>query len=70
MRNYSSYDLAIKIKLMAKEKGIVIKIMLEDLELGSNTMSALYHGKMPSAESVARIADYLDCSMDYLMGRI
>ena len=66
---YDSHNLAIMIKLRAKEKKIVIKNMLLECELGSNTMSALYHGKSIAFDSLAKIADYLDCSVDYLLGR-
>lgn len=66
---YNSHDIAIKIKETAKNRNIVIKTLLIDCELGSNTMSAMYHGKMIASDSLARIADYLDCSVDYLLGR-
>lgn len=66
---YNSHDLAISIKSVAKEKNIVIKDMLESCELGSNTMSSLYHGKSIAFDSVAKIADYLKVSVDYLLGR-
>lgn len=66
---YNSHDLAISIKNQAKNKGIAIKDMLSDLKIGSNTMSALYHGKSIAFDSLARIADYLECSVDFLLGR-
>lgn len=66
---YTSHNLATKIKETAKNKNIVIKQMLNDCDLGSNTMSAMYHGKSIAFDSLARIADYLDCSVDYLLGR-
>lgn len=43
--------------------------MLVACDLGSNTMSALYHGKSIAFDSLVKIADYLDCSVDYLLGR-
>ena len=43
--------------------------MLVELGLGSNTISHLRHDRMIAADSLARIADYLDCSVDYLLGR-
>lgn len=67
---YTSQDLAIRIKAIAKERNTVIKDMLAELSLGSNTMSALYHGKSIAFDSLAKIADYLDCSVDYLLGRV
>mgnify|MGYP002677109554 FL=1 len=66
---YTSHNLAILIKGIAKQRNIVIKDMLNDCDLGSNTMSSLYHGKQISFSSLAKIADYLNCSVDYLLGR-
>ena len=66
---YTSHNLAIMIKKQAKQQKTVIKDMLSECELGSNTMSALYHGKSIAFDSLAKIADYLDCSVDYLLGR-
>lgn len=66
---YDSTTLADRIKSAAKEKGVSLKAMLEELGLGSNTMSHMRHGKMPAADTLARIADFLGCSVDYLLGR-
>ena len=66
---YKSLDMAEMIKTRTKQQGIAIKDMLSDLELGSNTMSNMRHNRMIAADSLARIADYLDCSVDYLLGR-
>ena len=66
---YDSHNLAIRIKSVAKSKKKVIKDMLIACELGSNTMSAMYHGKSIAFDSLAKIADYLDSSVDYLIGR-
>ena len=66
---YNSQDLAIRIKAIAKDRNKTIKEMLVDLNLGSNTMSSLYHGRSIAHDSLAKIADYLDCSTDYLLGR-
>ena len=66
---YNSQDLAIRIKSTAKERKKVIKDMLVACEIGSNAMSGLYHGKSIAFDSLAKIADYLDVSVDYLLGR-
>lgn len=66
---YKSLNIAEVIKLRAKEKSISLKTMLSDLSLGSNTISNMRHDRMIAADSLARIADYLDCSVDYLLGR-
>ena len=46
-----------------------MKKILEDCNLGSNTFSHMLHGKAIAFDSLAHIADYLDCSVDYLLGR-
>lgn len=66
---YDSKKIAACIKQRAKSQGIVIKTMLESLSLGNNTMSSMYHGKALASDSLALIADYLNCSVDYLLGR-
>ena len=43
--------------------------MLSDLGLGINYISEFSKGQTISCINLARIADYLDCSIDYLMGR-
>lgn len=65
---YNSNNVAELIKATAKAKGISIKQLLIDVGLGKNTMSN-FKTSMPKADNLARIADYLDCSVDYLLGR-
>ena len=65
---YNSQDVAQSIKKMSKDKNITIKKLLEDVGLGFNTMSNM-KTSMPKADNLAKIADYLDCSVDYLPGR-
>jgi len=65
---YNPQDIATKIKLIAKKKEITIKQLLEDIGLGFNTMSNM-KTSVPKADNLAKIADYLDCSVDYLLGR-
>lgn len=66
---YDSIALAERIKNQAKDRNIQLKEMFDVLALSRNTLSSLRTGRMMAADSLARIADYLDCSMDYLMGR-
>lgn len=66
---YNSPNVANKIKAYAKDKGIPLKTILDSCELGSNTFSHMLHGRSLAFDSLARIADYLDCSVDYLLGR-
>ena len=42
--------------------------MLSDIGLGRNTISHMDNGSMLKADSLAKIADYLNVSTDYLLG--
>lgn len=66
---YESTIVAETIKKSAKSNSVQLKDMLIELELNKNTLSNMYKGSMLKADSLARIADYLDCSVDYLLGR-
>lgn len=66
---YKSDKVAEVIKELAKVKGIQLKTMLVELQLNKNTLSNMYKGSMLKADSLARISDYLECSIDFLMGR-
>ncbi len=66
---YNSLNIAEKIKVRSRSQNIVVKDMLVELGLGSNTMSHMRHGRAIASDSLARIADYLGCSVDYLLGR-
>lgn len=66
---YSPQDLAQVIKEILQSKNIKAKDMLEACGLGINTLSNLNHNKAISFDSLAKIADYLDVSVDYLLGR-
>ena len=65
---YISNDIAERIKFTAKNKGCSMKKLLESVGLGFNAMSNM-KTSMPKADNLAKIADYLDCSVDYLLGR-
>lgn len=66
---YDSTNVAETIKKVAKEKGIQLKEMLSELNLNKNTLSNMYNGSMLRGDNLARIADYLNCSVDHLLGR-
>lgn len=68
--HYCSKVTATRIKERAKEKDILIKDLLDYCELGKNTLSTMVHrGSWIQAVSLAKIADRLDCSVDFLLGR-
>ena len=66
---YKSDKIAEKIKQVAKSNQIQLKDMLSELKLNKNTMSNMYNGSMLKADNLAKIADYLNCSVDYMLGR-
>lgn len=67
---YEAIYIAQRIKYIAKKEKIQLKIMLEECNLSKNTLSSMLSGgSTPKSENLARIADYLDCSVDYLLGR-
>lgn len=66
---YDTQLIAERIRQRAKSCGHSMKEMLSDLELGINIISHLSKGQIISSITLARIADYLDCSVDYLLGR-
>lgn len=67
---YISQDIAERINFLLKSKKIQQKTMLEECGLNKNSISTmLSRGSMLKADSLAKIADYLDCSVDYLLGR-
>lgn len=68
--HYCSKETAGRIKEMAKENDILIKDLLLKCELGKNTLSTMVHrGSWIQVVSIAKMADILDCSVDYLLGR-
>ena len=66
---YDNQLIAQRIKDRAKTQKIKLKIMLSELEMGINWVSQLSSGSNVTAFNLAKIADYLDCSVDYLLGR-
>lgn len=66
----NSQELANLIKTTAKSKNIAVGKMLSDCNLGINTLSSMQSGGyFPRLEAITKIADYLDVSIDYLLGR-
>lgn len=67
---YEPVPIAERIKLVAKQKKISILDMLRECGLSKNTLSSMLSGgSTPKSENLAKIADYLGCSVDYLLGR-
>ncbi len=58
------YEMVTKI---CKREGKDVAGMLRDLRLSSSKATEWKKGGLPRVETVQRIAEYLDVSMDYLM---
>lgn len=66
---YSAQTTKDRIKQLSKDKGVVMEQMLRECELGINAIRQINDTKGMASFSVAKIADYLGCSVDYLLGR-
>lgn len=66
---YNSQEIACRIKSRTKQQGKSLGQVLSDCGLGINTVSKISNGTDILTLNFARIADYLDCSVDYLLGR-
>lgn len=66
---YDTQEIANRIKTRSRQQGITLRDLLAKLGMGVNTVSHLAKGQELSCLALARIADQLDCSVDYLLGR-
>lgn len=58
-----------RIKQLCKSQKINMEDMLISCDLGVNAIRQINDNKGMASFSLAKIADYLDCSVDYLLGR-
>lgn len=65
---FTPAELADRISSTAAAAGISIRSILVQAGLGKNTMSNLRNGSALQYDSLAKIAQILNCSMDYLAG--
>lgn len=66
---YSAQITKDRIKSLCKDKHVNMEYMLTKCELGVNAIRQINDTKGMASFSLAKIADYLDCSVDYLLGR-
>ena len=69
MNEYTSDFVAIRIKGLLKSKKMTASKMLEAGGINKNGLFTMQDGYLPRLDAVAKMADYLDCSVDYLLGR-
>lgn len=58
-----------RIKELAKKRGVNLQKVSEDLGFSTNYLYSLKNKKTPSAEHMAKIAEYFNVSTDYILGR-
>lgn len=66
------YDLQLlenRIMSIAKPKGLSKNKLLINANLGKSVFDNMKRGRIPSVDKIHILADYLDCSVDYLLGR-
>lgn len=61
--------IADRIKIQAKNQSQTMKNVLENCQLNKNLVNSIANGKDVGYQSIVAIADYLGCSVDYLLGR-
>lgn len=67
---YIIHSLIERIKTQAKSKGLKTTEMLEKCGINKNMLSTMNtRGSWIQADNLGKIADYLDCSVDYLLCR-
>ena len=66
---YNTSDIAERLKILCDKHGVSVNKMLTDSGAGARLYYNLLRGSFPSIEKFAKIADYFDCSVDYLLGR-
>ena len=66
---HSAQELSQCIKARARKMNISLKAPTDDCGLGVNALNQLTDKKGLSCFALARIADYLDVSVDFLLGR-
>lgn len=66
---YVSQEISERIKKQAKKQNIALKDVLQNAGTGVNFVSHLSKGQEVSYLTLAKIADILDCSVDYLLCR-
>ena len=54
---------------LAAKKKLSKNKLLSEVGLGKGLFDTMKQGKFPSVDRIEQIADYLDCSVDYLLGR-
>lgn len=66
---YNAQTVINRIQSLIKEQGLTQKNVLAECGISENTLKRMTDNKGMSSFYLARIADRLNCSVDYLLGR-
>ena len=66
---YTAQKTIERIQSLIKDKGLTQKLVLSECGISENTVKRMTDNKGISSFYLAKIADYLTCSVDYLLGR-
>jgi len=69
MKDYDTETAQKRIEMLCTQKGMKPTVVARESGAGTNSIANLKRGSMLSADKLAKIADYLECSVDYLLGR-
>ena len=70
MPHYEATIIAERIKQLLKAKKTPASKMLIECNINKDALNTMHSkGYLPRLDAIARIADYLDVSVDYLLGR-
>lgn len=58
-----------RIMAIAKKRNLSKNKLLQNSNLSKSLFDNMKKGQMPSFDKLCAIAEYLDCSMDYIVGR-
>ncbi len=69
---FTPSEIAVRIKQCAKTRGLTVKSILQESGVGEKLVSNMNgkNGSYPQSDKIAKIADYLNVSVDYLLGRL
>lgn len=62
-------EVVIVIKSKLKEKNVSAAEMLSSCDISKNALQSMQAGYFPRIDNICKICDYLDCSVDYVLGR-
>ena len=66
---YNSQELYNVIKIKLKEQNKTAAGLIANCELSKNALQSMKDGYLPRLENICKIADYLNVSIDFLLGR-